>query len=128
MGNVDQADVIVVGTGPAGATVAKELTEAGKRVTVLEWGRNKPLTGGLFQALGSVMIPGKNVLFTPEFAAVFRGVICGGSTIFYYGTAFDPPIEKFKKHGIDISNQVAAIRAELPAQPLKDELMSSWGR
>lgn len=30
--------VIVVGTGPGGATVARELARRGKKVLILEWG------------------------------------------------------------------------------------------
>ena len=34
----DSADVVVVGSGPAGAVVAKELTDAGKKVVLIEEG------------------------------------------------------------------------------------------
>ncbi len=33
-----EADVIVVGTGPGGATVAREMTHRNKDVLMLEWG------------------------------------------------------------------------------------------
>ena len=33
---MEKYDVVVIGGGPAGSTVAKELTEQGKRVLVLE--------------------------------------------------------------------------------------------
>ena len=39
-GNADQYDVIVVGSGPGGSTVAWELARAGKRVLILERGRD----------------------------------------------------------------------------------------
>ena len=35
------ADVIVVGSGPGGATVSRELTKAGKKVLLLEWGADE---------------------------------------------------------------------------------------
>jgi len=38
-------DVIVVGSGPGGATVAKELSEQNKKVLILEWGSNAPIKG-----------------------------------------------------------------------------------
>jgi len=46
-----QTDVIVVGSGPGGATVAKELSKKNKKVLILEWGNNAPLTGSLWQGL-----------------------------------------------------------------------------
>ncbi len=40
-------DVIVIGSGPGGATVAKDLTDKGKKVLILEWGSNTPVKGSL---------------------------------------------------------------------------------
>jgi len=116
-------DAIVVGSGPGGSTVAKELSQAGKKVLIVEWGNYKPLKGNMVQAGFSAATPGKSLLFTPDFAAVFRGIIAGGSSVFYYGTAFEPPLELFQKYGVDISKEVAETRAELPMEPLKDSLL-----
>ena len=46
-----QFDVIVIGSGPGGATVAKELTERKKKVLILERGSSTPVKGTLWQAL-----------------------------------------------------------------------------
>jgi choline dehydrogenase-like flavoprotein len=119
----NQYDVIVVGSGPGGATVAKELSAVGRSVLILEWGANRPITGSVFQAGRSVLIPGRSLLFTPDLAGVFRGIIAGGSTIFYYATAFDPPLERFKHYGIDLTQAVDDIRRELPTEPLDDRLV-----
>ena len=52
-------DAIVVGSGPGGATVAKELTEKGKNVLILEWGDNTPIKGTFLQTVPRAFIPGK---------------------------------------------------------------------
>ena len=38
-------DAIVVGSGPGGATVAKELSLNNKKVLILEWGSIAPIRG-----------------------------------------------------------------------------------
>ncbi|NQZ95024.1 MAG: GMC family oxidoreductase [Myxococcales bacterium] len=48
----EEADVVVVGSGPGGAVVAKELTDAGVRVVLLEEG--PPFTPADFEADGGI--------------------------------------------------------------------------
>lgn len=121
-------DAIVVGSGPGGSTVAKELAQAGKKVLIAEWGKHHPVKGNVLQAGVSACTPGKSLLFTPDFAAVFRGVVTGGSTMHYYGTAFDPPLEIFAKTGIDLQKEVDEVREELPTQPLDDTLVGPMAK
>lgn len=123
------ADVIVVGSGPGGATVARELTARGKEVMILEWGDNKPVKGSLFQLAKNAGIPGKNLLFSNKsFLGMVRGTCTGGSSIFYCATAFDPPFAMLESYGIDIRNEVEAIKGEVPVAPLRDELMGPGAR
>ncbi len=116
-------DLIVVGSGPGGATVAKEMALKKKKVLLLEWGNFNPIKGSKIQALSMAAVPGKSFLLTSDFLGVARGITTGGSSVFYYGTAFEPPVDIFKSYGIDITNEIELIKKELPIKPLPDSLM-----
>ena len=121
-------DAIVVGTGPGGSTVARELTSKGKRVLMLEWGAYKPITGSSLNAVPQFATPGRSLLFTPRLHGIARGITTGGGTIYYYGTAFDPPVEMFNSYGVDIRKEVEETRNELPVEPLPDEWIGAMSR
>jgi len=116
-------DFIVVGTGPGGATVAKELSQKNKKVLILEWGDNKPLDGSFWQGAKGMLIPGRSLLFTNQMLGLIRGITTGGSTVYYYATSWPVPLEMLKSHGVDITKEVEETRKELPIAPLKDEMM-----
>ncbi|HMA86997.1 MAG TPA: NAD(P)-binding protein, partial [Desulfosalsimonadaceae bacterium] len=59
-------DAIIVGTGPGGATVARELSKAGKKVLILEWGDYEPTRGSAAQVIPQLGIPGKGLFFTSQ--------------------------------------------------------------
>lgn len=120
--NQTNYDLLVVGTGPGGATVARETAKNGKKVLLLEWGDKKPITGTKTQTFKNALLPSRGMLITPELLGIVRGITTGGSSIYYYATAFEPPIALFKNHGIDLSKEVEEIKEELPIAPLKDDL------
>ena len=121
-------DYIVVGTGPGGATVAKELSQRNKKVLILEWGDNKPLVGSFWQDAKGILIPGRSLLFTNQMLGLIRGITTGGSTIYYYATGWPVPLEMLKSHGVDITGEVEETRTELPIAPLKDEMIGPMAR
>lgn len=121
-------DTIVVGTGPGGGTVARQLARQSHKVLILEWGKHEPITGSIGQAFRELLMPGKCSKMTPELMGVARGITTGGSSIYYCGTAFEPPFEMFERYGIDIREDIAEARAELPIAPLKPELIGPKGR
>lgn len=123
-----QLDAIVVGSGPGGATVAKELTLRNRKVLILEWGSNAPIRGSKFQCLMMAGIPGKGLLLTNQVLAVFRAITTGGTSVIYYGTAFDPPIEMLRSYGVDIAQEVEEARNELPTSPLSDHLIGPMAK
>ena len=122
-------DAVIVGSGPGGATVAKELSQNKKKVLILEWGSNAPIKGSLLQCMSMVAVPGKSLLITnKKMTLLFRGITTGGSSVFYCGTAFDPPFEMLESYGIDISDEIGELKAELPIKPLSDELMGPMAK
>jgi choline dehydrogenase-like flavoprotein len=116
-------DVIVIGSGPGGASIAKELSQKGRRVLILEKGDNPPITGRILQTIEMAMVPGKSLLFTEQMLALVRGITAGGSSIFYYATAIDPPFEMLASYGVNIRDEVAEVKRELPIAVLKDRLI-----
>lgn len=126
--DIQKKEFIVVGSGPGGATVAKELSQKNKKVLILEWGDNAPLTGSFFQGARTILFPGRSLLFTPQMVGLVRGIITGGSTIHYYATSFPVPFEMLKSYGIDIRDEVKALREELPVAPLKDDMVGPMSK
>jgi choline dehydrogenase-like flavoprotein len=121
-------DAIVVGSGPGGATVTRELARAGKNVLLLEWGGRPEIRGSFIQLASMVRRPGRGVLFTPDGIALFRNITTGGSSMSYYATAWEPPVEALKRFGIDVSRELEEIRSELPINVLPDELIGPFAR
>jgi choline dehydrogenase-like flavoprotein len=119
-------DTIVVGTGPGGATVARELSRLGDDVLMIERGRNDPVRGTAWQTIRDLTWPGRGLSLTPELASVSRGITTGGSSVFYCATAFDPPLEMFRKHGVELADEVAELKSELPYGPLEKQLIGKF--
>ncbi|MBC2716893.1 MAG: GMC family oxidoreductase [Desulfobacteraceae bacterium] len=120
----NEFDAIVIGSGPGGATVARELSQHGKKVLILEWGPNKPLKGSFLQMFQDCFILGKSMFMTKNFLAMVRGITTGGSSRYYCALACDPPVERLKKYGVDITPEIEEIKNIVPCEPLRDDLMS----
>lgn len=117
-------DAIVIGTGPGGATVAREMALRKKQVLMLERGPGGPIRGDLRQYLAEQCVPGRSLLFTGQGLGMVRGITVGGSSLFYYATAFPVPFDMLDRYGIDIREEVAEARRELPIAPLKDAMIT----
>ncbi len=121
-----RADVIIVGSGPGGATTARGLARAGKKVLLLERGidyRSKNYYGTYLGAL--IYADRMSLLFTQEGLNIVRPLMVGGATSMYCGCAAPPPDWLKNKYGVDIDSEVAETIPELEIASLPDPLRGS---
>ena len=117
------AEVIVVGSGPGGATVARELSRKGKDVLILERGYDHRQKFYYGTYLGALKYSERHsLLFTEEGLNIIAPLMVGGATSMYCGCAADPPVWLKDKYGIDIDTEVKETKDELNIQPLPEKL------
>jgi choline dehydrogenase-like flavoprotein len=117
------ANVIVVGSGPGGATLARQLARSGENVLLLERGvdyRRRFYYGTYLGAL--IYADRMSLLFTQEGLNIVRPLMVGGATSMFCGCAAPPPPWLKEKYGVDIEEQVAKTMEELQIAPLPADL------
>jgi choline dehydrogenase-like flavoprotein len=124
----DSYDAIVAGSGPGGASTARELARQGFRVLIVEQGSAAPLTGTLTQMAAMAAVPGRGAFFHRDASLMVSGITAGGSSAINFATAAPPPRAMFAAHGIDLDPALAELSAELPMAPLPDELVGPMAR
>ncbi len=114
-------DVIVVGSGAGGSTVARELTRKGKKVLLLERGGRVNMMGNtltmalILKYFGLTRSVEKNtVVFADNY---------GGLSNLTAGCAACPPKIVFDPVGIDLSEEAEEARQEMHVQQLPDNLV-----
>jgi choline dehydrogenase-like flavoprotein len=118
-----QADVVVVGSGPGGATVARALARRGKSVLLLERGIDERLRAYYGTYAGALIYSDhRSLLFTEEGLNIVRPLMVGGATSMYCGCAAPPPDWLRGKYGVDIDAEVAETIEELHIGPLPPQL------
>jgi len=116
-------DVIVIGTGIGGATVAREMARRGQRVLMLE-------RGGRTEMLGtSLTLPlvlknfGLNRSREKSFVTFADNY--GGLSTLTAGCAVPPPAAIFAPRGIDLTADAEAVRTDMKVQILPDDLIGA---
>ena len=116
-----KAEVVVVGSGSGGATVARELAKRGiKDVVLLEGSKYHKWIGGYLPSMRYIDKAG--FLKSEEGTMVYRGMTVGGSTLVYVGCATPPPKWLKDKYGINLNAELEETQEELKFGPLPDEL------
>ena len=85
-------DVVVIGSGPGGATVARGLAQAGRQVLILERGDDHRGRMHYGTYLGALRYAERgSLLFSREGMQIVRPLMVGGATSMYCGCAAPPP-------------------------------------
>ncbi len=120
-----KAEYVVVGSGPGGASVARELAKAGKEVLLLEKGKDHRKKWYYGSHLGATLYCEKGgFLQTEEGFRIVQGTMTGGSTNLYCACASPPPDWMKKRYRIDLDTYVNETTEELNVAPLPRPL---WG-
>lgn len=113
-------DAIVVGSGVGGASVARELSRLNKRVLIVEHGVSSLKKDSVLSTVSSI----KSFSVSDGLMSSYARLI-GGTTGIYFAVADMPPLDVFRKLGIDLSEEVNNVISELPLVELPDNFISS---
>ncbi|HDP25353.1 MAG TPA: GMC family oxidoreductase [Deltaproteobacteria bacterium] len=117
-------DVIVVGSGPGGATVAREMSRRGKKVLLTERGGRWNWLGNTLSV--AMILQNAGLTVSRSFHPITQVTIAnnyGGASTVMCGCAIPPPRKVFDAVGIDLSAEAEEARQELWVTTLPDELV-----
>jgi choline dehydrogenase-like flavoprotein len=116
-------EYIVIGTGPGGAPVARELAKAGKSVIMVERGAyHTRLIGFPFGLrINDRFLIGSR---SKEGVICARGITVGGSSMVYNSNVGDPPRRLINAMGIDFRTETQELKDEIGIKVLPDEFFT----
>jgi len=119
-------DVIIVGSGAEGATLARELSSRGYDILVVEQGPFRTHLGSFglvrkyFDVAGIARLPRTS----EEGVLLWRSLCAGGSTVVACGNAVRSLESPLSSLGIDLSREFAECEREIGVRNFPDELLS----
>ena len=119
-------DLLIVGSGAGGATLARELSRRGKRVLVLESGRREQSVGTYRDSLryyDRSRIT-KRPARSREGVVLWRAIMAGGSTVVTTGSATRCLQRELGAFGIHLDAEFAEAESETKPAPIPEHLLS----
>lgn len=115
-------DYIIVGSGPGGATLAKELSQKTRHILIVEYGPRFTKTG--FRATIPIYLnKEKRLLRSKDGIWIQRSRILGGSSYIAQGNAVIPPKKILKEWGINLTEELASAQKDLNVSPIPTHLV-----
>lgn len=116
-----ESEIIVIGSGAGGATVAYELAKRSKKVLILEKGSIVPRIGTEIAALNFYDKYGR--LKSKEGIIIYRTIMVGGTTVVSCGNGVRSLEKELKNLDIEISKELDEAEKELSLTPFDLKLM-----
>ncbi|MFO8101848.1 MAG: GMC family oxidoreductase [Dehalococcoidia bacterium] len=107
-----EADVAIIGGGPGGCTLARELSARGKKVILVEKGGDDDRLMGNRLGAGALLRLEKGFNFplpfkrTREGDSVILARCLGGGTVIYIGSAFLPDIDYWRRYDVEFDEDL----------------------
>ena len=121
-----KADIVVVGSGAGGASVAKELAKAGRDVLVLEKGKLVRKVGSQIEALK--YYDRFALRSSIEGFLVYSAIMGGGTTNVSCGNGMPVLAEELNALGIDLHEEFEETEKEMAVQPISEKLIGKGSR
>lgn len=114
-------DIVIIGSGAGGATVANALSKIGKKVVLLEKGRDHRWIGNIMAA--AMFIDRLGFRRSQEGLCIIRAITTGGSTMIYGANSVPPPDWFLTEYGINLEKYTASALQDLKPVILPDHLI-----
>ena len=117
-----EAEIAIVGSGAGGGTLAKELSEKGRNVLLIEKGKEHQWPIGRIFCLLTIYPRERS----REGVSIERGITLGGTTVVFNANAFYPPLWLSEEYGIDLTEEVQEAIEEIGIRHLPDYFYERW--
>lgn len=114
-------EYIVIGSGPGGATVAKELSLRKKEVCIVEFGKRIEKAG--FWEVGPLISIDREDTNSQLAVSISSARILGGSSYVAAGNIIDPSQALLSEWGVYLDEELESAKEEIRAKPVPVEMI-----